>query len=281
MNDSRLPVEFSGDESEALTCDGVTLESAFIETAVPRATVLVYRINASRSVLEMRPDSLVKFSEEPHAIPRSASLKLATPRYFRSIEGAGDGIRDEMEARYREDVRSLYARTGTVPASVSRYVTGHVTYGVDGFWVFCTSIRPPSSWRVERLRKQFGAECATTIADPSVFAQVLGAAFVAQAPWPDLDLSFVEGLVARLRPAWMGDRMVRVRHGAVCYSDIPRKLVESFPTHHQAAILPFIKRARYAWQQEYRFSVSTDGQLVENEWFLPITPGLRRLARLE
>ena len=200
---------------------------------------------------------------------------------YRDFEGAAGGIRDEMEARSKEDVRSVFAKTGTVPASATRYVTGHVTYGVDGFWVFCTSMRPPSTWRLERLRKRFGAECATTIADPSAFAQELGAAFAAHAPWPDVDLSFVEGLVAGLRPPWMGDRMVWVRHGAVCYSDDPRELVESFLTHHRAAILPFIKRRRYAWQQEYRFSVSIDGQATGNEWFLPITPGLRRLAHLE
>ena len=74
--------------------------------------------------------------------------------------------------------------------------------------------------------------------------------------------------------------MVWVRHGAVCYSDDPTELVESFPTNHRAAVVPFIKRRRYAWQQEYRFSVSTNGQATENEWFLPIPPRLRRLAHL-
>lgn len=279
MNDSRLPLEVSVDDRGALTCEGVTLESAFVDTAAPRATVLGSRVDPSRSPVRARPARVVKFSEDRHAIPRSGSLKLATPRHYREFEGDGKGIRDEMKARYQEDVCSVFAKTGTLTPSAIRSATGHVTYGVDGFWVFYTSIRPPSTWQLEQLRERFGAERATTIADPSAFAVELGATFAAQAPLPDVDLSFVEELTARLRPGAMGERMVWVRHGAVCYSDDPRELVESFPANHQAAVVPFIKRRMYAWQQEYRFSVSIDGQATRDEWFLPITPGLRRLAQ--
>ena len=278
MNDSRLSLEVSADDRGALTCEGVTLESAFIETAVLRATVLVSRVDPSRSLLGAAPDCVVKFSDCQYALPRSESLKLATPRHYRKFEGAGEGIRDEMEARYQTDVRSVFSKTGTLPPSGIQSVTGHVIYGVDGCWIFCTSIRPPSAWQLERLQKQFGAECVTTIADPSVFAVELGAAFAAQTPWPDIDLRFLESLAARLRPRVMG-RMVRVHHGAVCYSDEPRELVESFPLDHQAAVVPFIKRCMYAWQQEYRFSVSIDGQATGDEWFVPITAGLRRLTQ--
>ena len=279
MIDSRLLLEVSGDDRGVLACAGITLESAFTEIGAPRAIILVYRLDPSRSVLEARPADVVKFSEGRHAIPFAESLKLATPQYYREFEGSGDGIRDEMEARYQEDLRSVFAKTGVLTPSVVPSPGGHVTYSVDGFWLFCTSVRPPFASQLEQLRKRFGAERGTTIADPSAFARELGAAFAAESRWPEVHLRFMDELAARLGPTAIGDRIVRVRHGAVCYSDDPVELIESFPIAHRAAVMPFFKRRKYSWQQEYRFSVSISGRATGKEWFLPLTPGLRRLAQ--
>ena len=277
----RLPVAPTGDGRGVLTQNGVTLEAAFSGTDAPRATVLIYRMNPARFLFEPKPAVVVKFSEDRHAILRAACLKLATPRYYREFEGDGDGIRDEMEARYHEDMRSFLAKGGAVEPGRVPSVGGHATLGVDGFWLFCTSIRPSSAWQLERLRRRFGAERATTIADPSAFARELGAAFATQALWPDVELSPVERVATTLGILEEGDRVVLVRHGPVRYADDPRELIESFPIDHRAAVLPFFKRRSYAWQQEYRFSVSVTGQATGNEWLLPIPPELRRLAQLE
>ncbi|MCY4617791.1 MAG: hypothetical protein OXD50_04445 [Chloroflexi bacterium] len=154
-------------------------------------------------------------------------------------------------------------------------------YGVGGFWLFCASIRPPSRWQLNQLKERFSAERATSIADPSAFARELGAALAAQEPGPDVELTLFDELFNSMQPSDLGNRMVRVRHGPVCYCDDPKELVESFPDEHRAAVVPFIKRRAYAWQQEYRFSLDIRGEATENEWFLLISSGLRRLAQLE
>lgn len=276
----RLQIDLSGDDLKVVACAGVTLESAFIETDAPRAAVFVQRVDVSRSTPATKPPALVKFSDRRYAIPRAESMRLATPRYYREFEGDAEGVRDELEGRYREDVRSAFARLGTVSPGLMRSVTGYMTYGVDGFWIFCTSIRPPSPWQLEELRGRFGAEQVTTIVDPPAFAQALGAAVAAQADWPDAKRSFVDELATHLRPPETGDWTVWVGHGPVCYSDDPAALVESFPFGHRAAIVPFIKRSLYAWQQEYRFSVSINGQPTEDEWFVSIPAQLQSLTKL-
>ena len=256
------------------------MEAAFVETDAPRATVLVYRVDLSRASGHAIPAGIVKFSDDRYAIPRCESLKLATPQCYRDFEGDAEGIRDEMEAQYGEDMRTAFATTGAL-ASLPGFpsLTGHVIRGVDGFWIFCASVRPPSSWRLEQLRRRFGAERVTTIADPSAFARELGAAFATQVQWPGIELSFEHKQAAELRPPEFGDRIVWIQHGPVCYFDDPAELVKSFPNVHRGAVVPFIKRRMYEWQQEYRLTVGVNGRATENEWFLPITPKLRRLAQ--
>ena len=279
--DMRLPITAIGDDFGCPTCEGITLEAAFVETDAPRATVLVYRVDLSRASVDAIPAGIVKFSDDQYAIPRCGSLKPATPQYYRDFEGDAEGIRDEMEAQYREVMRTAFAKTGAL-ASLRGFpsLTGHVIRGVDGFWIFCASVRPPSSWRLEQLRRRFGAERVTNIADPSAFARELGAAFAAQVQWPGVELSFEHKQAAELRPPELRDRIVWVQHGPVWYSDDPGELVESLPNVHRGAVVPFIKRRMFEWQQEYRFTVGVNRRATENEWFLPITPKLRRLAQL-
>ncbi|MCY4617790.1 MAG: hypothetical protein OXD50_04440 [Chloroflexi bacterium] len=120
----RQPIEFSGDDSGTLGCEGLSLESAFVEGDAQRATVLVHRVDLSRSQASRQPPALVKFSEDRYAIPRSETLKLATPQYYRDFEGESGGIRDEREAQYREDILSAFAKTNTLSPSILRTLSG-------------------------------------------------------------------------------------------------------------------------------------------------------------
>ena len=276
----RQPITVTDDTRRALGCDWVTLEWIFVETQVSRATILVHRVDPARSRREpVTP--VVKFSEMRYAIPQHECLRLATPRYYRDYGGHEGGIRDDMEGQYREDVRSVFAKTGSLELSRMPGLSGSVTYGVDGIWVYCTSIRPTSTWNRERLRQRFQAEFVTTIPDPSAFARELGASFAAHSSRADVEQSPLDRSAVSLLPPEMGDRVVFVRHGPVFYSDEPAELVESFPSVHRPTVVPFIKRRTYSWQQEYRFTVSMHGSAKKDEFFLPISPELRRLATIE
>ncbi len=276
----RQPLRVTNDLQRSLGCDGVTLESAFLDARASGATVLVQRVDPARSPLTTATP-VVKFSRSQDAIPDAKCLKLATPGHYRKYEGGEGDIRDDMEARYREDVRSVFAKTGSLELSRMPGLSGSVTYGVDGFWVYCTSVRPTSTGEQERLRRRFQSDCATTIADPSAFARELGASFAAHSSWSDVELSFLDWLAIRLLPHECGDKVVHVHHGPVYYSDEPVELVESFPMEHRPTVVPFIKRRMYSWQQEYRFTVSMHGSPKKDELFLPISPELRKLASIE
>ena len=276
----RQPITVTDQMRCALGCQGVTLESGSVEGEPSRSTVLVYRVDLSRGAVYAAPP-VVKFSEQRHALPGSERLRLATPQYYHDYPEDVGGIRDEMEGQYQQNVRSLLATTGS--QELLRRVpplTGHVVYGVDGFWMFCTSIRPDSPWELGLLRRRFGAECSTTIQDPSAFARELGSAFAAHSTWSDVELSAVDMVMIRTRPPALGDKVVRVSHGPVHYADHAAELIDSFPTAHRTAVVPFVKRRTYAWQEEYRFTVSINGRARENELLIPIPESVRRLASI-
>ena len=260
---------------QLMECQGVELEAAFVEEQTSRATVLVYHVNPARTLSRnLRP--VVKFSEKQFAIPRANYLKLASPRYYRRYEGGADGVGDEMEAQYRADVRPLLTGKSTLDPFPLAAVSGHVAYGVDDFWMFCTSIAPGTTFELDQLRKQFSAECVTVIPEPSEFARELGAAFAMQSSYADVTLGGFGMLRRWSLPHKLGDKVVCVYHGPVLYSDNAEELAESFPDTHRSTVVCFLKRCEYSWQREYRFTVGLNEQTRESEFFLPIPPELRR-----
>ena len=276
----RIPIAITDDMQSRLGCEGVRLESAFVEDQASRSTVFVFHVDPARSWTRTA-SPVIKFSEEQYAIPRAEHLHLATPRYYRKYEGDGVGIRDEMEATYQEDVRSFLSRYKTMDAATVGLVSGHVAYGVDDFWMFCTSVTPMSNRERERSQKEFAADCITIIPDPSEFARDLGAAFAAHSSWANVDLSARDELMRMLRPPEFGDKVVKVYHGPVCYSSDAQKLVDSFDVLYRPAVVSFLKRQTFAWQKEYRFTVKIDGKPTETDFLLLIPPDLRRLTKIE
>ena len=157
----RAPIPIIADLRERLEWDGIKLEAAFTETDEPRVTVFVSRVEMPPTSLAVAPMPVVKFSEREHAIPHAAHLKLATPSHYRENYENVDGIHDEREATYLKDMSesiaaSLQSSLGT-PIDASS-LNAEATYAADGYWLFCTSVKPPSAGELEHMRSRFAAE---------------------------------------------------------------------------------------------------------------------------
>ena len=82
----RIPIAITDDMRRTLGCEGITLETVFVEGEASRATVFVYRVDPAQKLVQSTV-SVLKFSEKLYAIPRAARLHLATPSYYREYEG--------------------------------------------------------------------------------------------------------------------------------------------------------------------------------------------------
>ncbi len=276
----RIPVTITEDLKRALECKKIELESIFVVGEPANATIIVSRVNlVGNASTSTQP--ILKFSKSEHAIPTATHLMLGTLESYRNYEGEGEGIRDEQEGRYDEDVRPFFSKYGQYELAANPSLSGHVTYGVSDSWLFCTSLKPTSANGIESLRRAFSAECVTEISDPSEFARELGASFAAHSSWSDVDLGATDILARYLRPPEIGDKVVWVYHGPVLYSNDVSCLIDNLPSDHQATTVPFQKRTDFSDQREYRFSVQINGTPRHSEYLLPISPELRRLTSTE
>ena len=275
----RIQISITDEIRQLLGNEGTELESIFIETEPSRSTIIVFRVDPTRISSNTAP-SVVKFSEYVHAIPVSENLKMSTASYYREYENDTSDRRDEQEAGYKADIVPFLSKLGSRKPRGLATVFGHVTYGINDFWLFCTSQQPKTARGLEQMRRRFSAECVTAIPDPSAFARELGTAFASRFSWSDVDLSSLDKLIRAIRPSEIGDKVVRLDHGPVCYSDDPQELIETFDPHHRPAVVPFIKRRKFAWQQEYRFAVKTNGAPKDKELFIATPAELRGLAEI-
>ncbi len=253
---------------QLLGCEGSTLETVFAETKPTRTTIFVIYVHPARN-LKTTGQSVVKFSDRKHAIPVSKNLKMSTASYYREYEKDARDTRDELEGRYEADIVPLSSKYWSQRFGAIASVSGHVTYGVSDFWLFCTSPQPKTARGLEQLRRRFSAECVTTIFDSSEFAKELGTAFASRFSWSDVDLSALDDLIRKIRTAEIGDKVVWIFHGPVFYTDDPQELMESYDHLHRPAVVPFIKRRKFAWQREYRFAVKTNGTPKPKSCLLP------------
>ena len=92
-----------------MECPGLALESAFVDDGSPETLVMVYRIGLFPGT-PGTAKSVVKFSARKHAIPNATHLQLGTQGHYREYKGAGEGIRDEMDGRFREDISDTLLR---------------------------------------------------------------------------------------------------------------------------------------------------------------------------
>ena len=140
------------------------------------------------------------------------------------------------------------------------------------------------------LRSQFpDYDCATLIADPSVFALQLGKDIGRQFDVEDVRLNGFDKLrrmrltqaeiTAEGRLLQKGlDTTVLVSHGPVSYCGPPERIVNLLPIERRAAAVPFVKRSKFAGHWEYRFVVEVIGEPKEKVFLMEITDELRSLA---
>ena len=253
-------------------------ESAFVMDCGPALTlVLVWHVNLCPDFMApAEPLRLVKFSKTEYAIRRAEKLRLATADFYRRYEGAGSGIRDEMEARQVLDIQTAIRECESAdPARRIPPLSGEATYVTDSHWLYCTAITPTWEPNIERLQREFSAECATSISDPSSFAIELGKAFAGSLPTTQLD--GMDDVTLSYYRTHQIDHVVQVFHGPVIYTDASEPVFAQ-PAHLRGIASCFVKRQSYEWQREYRFSVSTVGEPADDVLELPISETMKELA---
>ena len=263
---------------EKLECPGLALESAFVDDGSPETLVMVHRIDPLPQT-RGTTQSVVKFSSTEFAIPNARRLRLGTHRYYREYDGPGADIQDDMEAKFREDISDTRFRSMRHLGQQSSF-SAQVTMRGKDKWIFCTSIVSP--WSVEsttsHLGKRFGYQCGTRVLNPPAFAQELGAVFAANTSRDEVRLDGFNKVLQLLVSKNELKRIIFVHHGPVYYPIDAAEAVRSFPKHLQSAIVPFLKRPEFGWQQEYRFAISFLGEPRTKTLLLPIPTKLRSLT---
>ncbi len=191
---------------------------------------------------------------------------LKSADYFRSREEGPDCIGDKLESRYVEQlsIAELLRKNGQNRFSHTypRIGTAEITWERPAdFWMFCTSLIPSSMREVKKLRQNLPDEYdwVTKIPEPAVFARQLGLLVARYLESNDVVKLDCIGLLERASN--MGKTIIQVDHGLVIYTDYLCSFVERFPVEMRGTICPFVKRRRYAPQQEYRFVLSVTGKL--------------------
>ena len=271
----RTTFTITDDIRKELECRGLALETVFMDDGSPDTLVMVFQVQPLPGASPANP-AVVKFSKSEFAIPVAEEIQLGTLRYYREYEGEGEGIRDEMEGRFQEDI------TQTVSRHMGRSgwrgsFSAKAIMGVEDQWVFCTSV-VPKRVSIGQLGKRFSYECGTQILEPGAFAKELGTVFASHTSWDDVRLASHQRFLQSI--ASLGDirRTIRVYHGAVCYPADSAEVVRAFPENHQPEIAPFLKRPDFKWEREYRFVVNLLGEPQAKKLRLPITAELRGLA---
>ena len=259
-------------------CEAIRVDSLFItKPEEDPVTVIICRVDPTGQ-FNTAAKPVVRFSEKAFAIPETVNLRLGTSKYYRTIESNVPGIRDELEGGYQQETDLFSQRREAVPASGTRGI-GRITWRADDFWLLCTSLKPRTNAELRRLQERFKAESTTEISDPVVFAQELGKGFAQSFAWSDVKLEARDQLRIMLRPVELGTKLVWVYHGPVAYPTNTDSFLSEFPKFFRERLVLFQKRACFQWQKEYRFTITTNGQSVEDALYLPCSPSIKRLGK--
>lgn len=280
----------SEDVRNLLEGEGRRLEA--IESVIGTRTFLVitYRVDYGHRSSFETPTGLIKFSETPHAIPKSPNIQLGSSRYYREHED--DNVADAEEGRLvQRGAFSEFCRTTGVPSQPGfENVSSTVTWARPDFLMFCTSeFRQGRSCK--ELQSQFpDYDCATLIPDPSAFAMQLGRDVGAKYDVKDVQLSGfdrIKQMMLSCAEMTRNDRLLQkgldavvwVSHGPVTYCDPPEKIVRRFPIARRGGVVSFVKRGKFAGQHEYRFVVEVMGEPKVKTFLMEVSDELRRLTR--
>ncbi len=272
----RIPFHNS-DRSAVLPWQGITRPEAGFHEVHPRYTVFTFQVEFKDDV-SPDPPTLVKLSEKRYAIPFADTIQLGSLQHYRQIEEAADGIGDSMEGRFNQDVVDFIAKSSNTSSDLLDSLSGTVTWQAGNMWLYCSALEPSSSSVVQRMKETFGTNYATRIGNPSDFALELGDAVGGTVPWSSLRRDGEQQLIHALQVAEGYERIVHVYHGRVLYTDDSFSIVERLNELEKSIAACFIKRNKYAWQQEYRFAVSVGAELRPDPLLVPVSPQIRELA---
>ena len=269
-----------GDDSISLQERRITmLESWFDESGPPKRSVQVYRMGLSETETKVSSRQVVKLTERRYAIPLAENLKLGSLEYYRRLEESSAGIGDSMEGRVTEGINELAERLQIDSLRNVSPMTGEAVWQVDGFWLYCTSLAPRSGADLDQLKMTFEADYAASIDYPSAFAEELGDVVAVNVDWANLKRSGLERIIHSNLQAIGQERLVKVYHGDVTYTDTPAELIMNLPEAERAQAACFVKRTKYAWQREYRFAVSVRATPAPDPFYPPVTPKIRALVQ--
>ena len=208
--------------------------------------------------LQRTTGHLTKYVEcESRAPCLAPALKLATLGHYRSRYPDLEGVGDVMEGRVnlKENFAEFRQRTGAGSFILGEhYVKVETTYEIDdAALIYCTAelgARPEKHWTVAcpirctlALARQIGIECARQ--SNQIWRKGSGGMDIVTSAL--LNISQLQNTI-------------NVYHGPVVYRDDPgRWLWHSFGSDDKGRAIQFLKDAKFAYQKEYRFVVSSPG----------------------
>ena len=244
--------------------------------------VLLHRLDP-RSQLTTKSDGVVVFSKPEYAPDCTPALQLATPGHYRNDEDLEHGISDPHDGTLTKDA------SGWASSIMGGEVKSQMTFRSECEpWVYCASYYRSTS-ELNRLFRQFdgqyGYSAATRILNPDDFATWLGIDFVLGFD-VSKDVSFVgiyqiyddmKNLARRIEGCETIGQCVHVYYGRIDYEDVSGYVnkQQHFYDFNSGPKSWFTKKSAFAYQNEYRFAVSTQGIPVRSKYYIPVSPELR------
>ena len=271
--------------------EGRRLEAIDVTIGTPSFMVITYQVDLGDRPSFKTPPSAIKFSKKEYAITNSTHIKLGSSRYYREYEGNTSGVGDSEEARLvqRGSLSEFLEKSGVSPEPGFEHVSTKVTWATTDFLMFCASVISEGRGLEDLLSEFPDYDCATIIPDPSAFAMQLGKEVGRQFDRENVRLNGVDRIKQMMLPpveiTTQGcvirkrlDTVIQVSHGPVIYCDPPEDIINRFPLGVRGAVVPFVKRAEFAGQREYRFVLNIIGEPEEAELLMEITDELRSLC---
>ena len=246
-----------------------------------------------------RSPTLVKGCKRRFAIEDCETIQLCTPSYYREdglslvwdlqegvIEGSPrvqerwdersdlkEQQRINAELADRVPLAKAAGSISTTSLRVREREQSSLIYG-DNCLIWCASIKPRTKkqWALWRDSLESSYDHTSTIRDPHVFAQALGAMAVEQRELLGNPISFRNPLTGYTAQC----PSLSVVYGPVAYVDDRRAYIEGSSSDLEFVTRSiFTKTSEHRHQREYRFAILANGELEDQTLDLMVSTGMR------
>ncbi len=243
--------------------------------------------------------TLVKGCERRFAIEDCETIRLCTPSYYREdgqslvwdlqegvIEGSPrvqerwddpadlkEQQRINAELADRVPLAKAAGSISTTSLRVREREQSSLTYG-DNCLIWCASIKPRTrkQWALWRESLESSYDHTSTIRDPHMFAQALGAMAFEQRGLLGNPISFRNPLTGYTAQC----PSLSVVYGPVTYVDDRRAYIEGSSSDLEfVARSIFTKTSEHRHQREYRFAILANGELEDQTLDLMVSTEMR------